>query len=141
LKRKLADSQAFESAFIGASVRECQQWLLKQQDTAMFIEANIIGIADARTSQDGTILMTWYFESEGLNIPPYGVLPPKAASFWDWRIRPEQAPSVIGDLCFTQMDIFPFYFGRRGEFEDENGVFDTEKMDQAVKGEKTTVEA
>jgi hypothetical protein len=134
-KRKLADNEDFENEFAGASVEDCQKWLLKYQETALFIEPNMIGIADARTAEDGTILVTWYYEIEGCDCPPYGVLPPKPGVFWDFRIRPEQARNVGGDLNYTQSDIFPFYFGHPKDFTDENGVFDTDKMDQAIKRE------
>ncbi|KAF2869293.1 hypothetical protein BDV95DRAFT_669637 [Massariosphaeria phaeospora] len=134
LRSKLADNEEFTTEFAGASVEDCQKWILKHQDTAMFVEPNIIGIADARTAKDGTILMTWYREMEGENCPPYGVLPPEADSWWDFRVRPEQAPNVLADLNFVAPDVtFPWYFARKDEFTDEDGVFDAVKAARTLK--------
>jgi hypothetical protein len=140
LKTKLADGEDFDTAF--SSVTDCQNFILENQDTAMFIEPNIAGIADARTAKDGTILMTWYRESEGENCRPYGVLPPKADSWWDFRIRPEQAHIVLAYLSFVASDVsFPLYFARKEEFTDENGVFDAVKAEEATKQDRGTGEA
>lgn len=101
----------------------------------MFIEPNIAGIADARTAKDGTILMTWYREGEGEECTPYGVLPPKADSWWDFRVQAGHASRVIAALNFVEPDVsFPRYFGRKEEFTDENGVFDAEKADRDMDG-------
>jgi len=108
----------------------------------MFIEPNIIGIADARTAKDGTILMSYYHEMEGIDFPPYGVLPPRPESFWDFRVRPEHAPLVIAYLCFVAPDAsFPMYFGHPEDFTDENGVFDAEKARKSLEEGTNTSEA
>ncbi|KAF1936513.1 hypothetical protein EJ02DRAFT_470390 [Clathrospora elynae] len=136
LKSELAGDEAFETAFVGASEEDCQNLTLKRQDTAMFIEPNIIGIADARTARDDYILMQWYREGEGEHCPPYGVLPPKPNTWWDFRIHPEQADRVIAGLHFVESDVScPRYFGRKEELTDENGVLDAAKADRMVNGD------
>jgi hypothetical protein len=127
MKRELADNEPFSSPFIGASNEECQKFLLDYQDIALFLEPNIIGIADARTAVDGTILVQWYNESEGWDLEPYGMLPGKAESFWDFRIRPEDVQEVAACLNFVDPDlVFPVYFGRKEELTSKEGVFDVE---------------
>ncbi|KAF2823793.1 hypothetical protein CC86DRAFT_468807 [Ophiobolus disseminans] len=135
LKSKLSPDSTFETAFINSSPKDVQNWILEKQDTAMFIEPNIAGIADARTAKDGTILMTWYREGEGEECKPHGVLPPRADSWWDFRVKAEQASRVIAALNFVEPDVaFPRYFGRKDEFTDGEGVFDAEKADRDISG-------
>lgn len=47
-----------------------------------FVEYNIIGIADTRTAQDGTVIMQWLQQLDPIDIPPYGKLPPGPAKSW-----------------------------------------------------------
>jgi hypothetical protein len=131
---KLAADGPVESAFIGSFPEESQKWLLDNQETALFIEQNIIAIADARTVRDGTILMQWYCE-RGENTPPYGILPPKPESRWDFRIKVDYAHDV--ESCLKKVEpnvVYPTYFGRKEELIDGDGVFDPKKARHIIRG-------
>lgn len=130
LKQQFAEGETLDNAFAGGSVKDCQDWLLAHHDTVKFIEPNIIGVADARTAKDGTILMSWYYDYEGERVdhPPYGLLPPRIGEFWDFRVLSEQANQVVGDLNFTGLDAYPYYFGCPEDSTDENGVFHPERV-------------
>jgi hypothetical protein len=112
--------------------------LLEEQEIAILIALNIIGIADARTARDGTILMQWYHKREGLDDRPTTDQPvyiPSTKHWYDFRVAPENTPKVLVSLRFTEPDIMcPRYFGRKDEFTDENGVFDAVKADRDVLG-------
>ncbi|PVH95934.1 hypothetical protein DM02DRAFT_536308 [Periconia macrospinosa] len=137
LKSQLADDETYDaSAFIGASEEDCQAWYQRHVDKVNFIEEESIAIADARTARDGTILIQYYQEVEGEECPPFGVLPPKADTWYDFRIRPEHTARLLANLSHVASDVsFPRYFGRKEEFTDENGVFDPEKADREVLGD------
>ncbi|GFG23821.1 hypothetical protein IFM61606_03712 [Aspergillus udagawae] len=91
-RMRLQDGESFESDFINASKEECQNWALDkwlQPIKFNFIEQSIIAIADERSPQDGTLLMSFYF---GEDEPPmefngYGPLPPKGNTWYDFRIQ------------------------------------------------------
>ncbi|PVH90907.1 hypothetical protein DM02DRAFT_678344 [Periconia macrospinosa] len=136
LKHSLAPGEPFDaSAFIGASVEDCQKWFHAHHGAVNFILGDGIAIADARTAQDGTISMQYYYWGEPWDCHGYGLLPPNGEAWYDFRIRPEDTGSVIADLAYTPGNVnFPFYFGRREEFTDENGVFDVAKVDREFKG-------
>lgn len=105
--------------------------MLEKQDEAMFIEPNIIAIADARTARDGTILMQWY-------SGPYAEPPPKSNTWYDFRVDPEGAAKVIASLNFGDPDvIYPTYFGRTEELTDEDGVFNVAKAERMLPGGDT----
>lgn len=137
-KTELVNDEAFKTEFVGASEQDCQNWALEKQRETLFIEPNIIAIANARTAKNGTILMQWYHQGEGEDIPPYGILPPKSNTWYDFRIDPENAEKVVSCLNFTEPDVvYPSYFGRKEELTDENGVFDPVKADRIICGEDT----
>jgi hypothetical protein len=128
-KEKLSDNDAFDTPFVGSSEQDCQTWLLKKQTEFNYIEPNILGIADARTAKDGTISMHWYHHGEGWDIKPYGVLPPKPGSWYEFRIKPENAARLLADLNFVEPDVvYEQYFGHPEDFTDGNGVFDPKKI-------------
>lgn len=39
---------------------------------------------------------------------------------------------MVGDLNYVLDDIYPYYFGRRDEFIDKNGIFDTTQIQKAI---------
>lgn len=132
----LQDGESFESDFINASKEECQDWALDkwlQPVKFNFIEPSIIAIADERSAQDGTLLMSFYFGEDAPDEPPmefngYGRLPPKGNTWYDFRIHHKAAQLFHASLLFTEPDIFfPNYFGRPEKFTDETGVFDVLK--------------
>jgi hypothetical protein len=102
IKTKLSDNDAFETAFVGSSEQDCEDWFFGKQNVINYMEFNIIGIADARTAKDGTISMRWYQDGEGVERPPYGVLPPKPDSWYEFRTEPEGAARLLADL-WSQM--------------------------------------
>ncbi|PVH90678.1 hypothetical protein DM02DRAFT_678458 [Periconia macrospinosa] len=136
LKHSLAPGEPFHaSAFIGASVEDCQKWFHAHVGAVNFIEGYGIAIADARTARDGTISIQYYSWGEPWMFPGYGLLPPNGEAWYDFRIRPEDTPRVIADLGYVGPDVtFPFYFGRREEFTDKNGVFDVAKVTREITG-------
>ncbi|GIJ84579.1 hypothetical protein Asppvi_003426 [Aspergillus pseudoviridinutans] len=135
-RTRLQDGESFESDFINASKEECQKWALDkwlQPIKFNFIEQSIIAIADERSAQDGTLLMSFYFGEDAPDEPPmefngYGPLPPKGNTWYDFRIHHNAAQLFHASVLFTEPDIlFPNYFGRPDKFTDETGVFDVLK--------------
>lgn len=63
----------------------------------------------------------------------YGLLPPNGEAWYDFRIRPEDTSRLITDLVDVDPDVtFRFYFGRREDFTNENGVFDVAKVNHEI---------
>ena len=80
LKKVLQENEPFESAFINASEEQCKSWALEKQFEVNFIEQNIIGIADARTAGDGTMLMSRYKTDVPPEDFPNGAVPSRRRS-------------------------------------------------------------
>lgn len=77
--------------------------------------------------------MLWYGEGEGDDFgPPYGVLPPKSETWYDFRVHPEDATKVVACLGYAPDLSYPYYYARKEEFTDENGVFDVDKADRVM---------
>lgn len=132
----LEDDESFESDFINASKEQCQNWALDkwlQPHKFNFIEQSTIAIADKRSAQDGTLLMSFYSGEDSPDVPSmdfdgYGPLPAKGKSWYDFRIHHNVVQLFNASLLFTEPDIFfPSYFGRPEQFTDETGVFDVLK--------------
>ncbi|KAJ5195303.1 uncharacterized protein N7498_008741 [Penicillium cinerascens] len=137
LKQELQEDEPFESAFINASEEQCKSWALEKQYEVNFIEQNIIGIADARTARDGTILMSRYkTDVPSEDFPEWGgPLPPQINTWYNWRIKPDGAPEVYISLVYGPPEsVLPTYFARKEELTNEKGVFDTDKAGSYVMG-------
>ncbi|KAL9623210.1 MAG: hypothetical protein Q9160_002525 [Pyrenula sp. 1 TL-2023] len=132
-KLELKENEAFETDFIGASQQDCQQWAIEQQNRYKFIEQNIIGIVDARSAKDGTILMSHFFEKidPPFEFEGYGPLPEENDIWYDYRIPRERAADVNSALMFVAPDCtWPAYFGLKEQLTDEHGVFDVARAER-----------
>lgn len=134
----LQEDEPFDSAFINASEEQCKSWALEKQYKVNFIEQNIIGIADARTARDGTILMCRYkTDVPPVDFPEWGPLPPQVNTWYNWRIKPSGAAEVYISMMYGPPEsVLPTYFGRREDLTNENGVFDTENAGLFENGKK-----
>lgn len=143
-KSGLQDGEPFESDFIIASKEECQNWALdKWSHTAKynFIEHGIIAIADARSAQDGTLLMSFHYDCPPDLFPEYEEndrpLPPNNQTWYDFWVHHTNALNFQGSLLFTEPDVaYPLYFGFPEKFTNEAGVFEVWKMDKYLADEE-----
>jgi hypothetical protein len=146
-KQRLADQQAFESEFIGASAEECEQWEREQTSETNFIVHGLIAIADAQSAKDGTLLISSYQwedpepeedEEDDAPFPPFGHLPPrdKANTWWHYRVKPEHVYWTLLDLGeFGVLEASLPYYGYKDRITDEHGIFDTAKARRIMFGE------
>jgi len=139
-KVELKDNETFETDFISASEQDCQKWTLEKQFQVNFIEQNIIAIADARSTRDGTLLIQFYDEeldnSEPLEFGEFGELPREHNKWYDFRVDYKGASLVTVDLTNGPIDyVYPVYFGRKEELTDKHGVFNVAKADRLVRGQ------
>jgi hypothetical protein len=140
---ELQDGETFNSDFINASKEQCQNWALDKwyQAKVKFIEPNVIAIADERSARDGTLLMSYYYPEVSPEEPTFefngwGPLPPKANTWYDFRIDHRAADDFHGSLLwFSRESAYPIYFGCPEKFTDETGVFDVFKAVKYMNGE------
>ncbi|GLI75394.1 hypothetical protein PoHVEF18_003648 [Penicillium ochrochloron] len=144
-KSGLQDGEPFESDFINASKEECQNWALdkwRQPAKYNFMGQEIIAMADARTAQDGTLLLSYYY-----NCPPDvfpvevdeqgGPLPPKNQTWYDFRVQHTDSLEFQGSLLETEPDVaYPLFFDYPEKFTNEAGVFEIMKVDKFLADEE-----
>jgi hypothetical protein len=144
-KSGLQDGEPFESDFINASKEECQNWALdkwRQPAKYNFIEQEIIAIADTRTAQDGTLLMSHYFDCPPDVFPVEvdehgGPLPPKNQTWYDFRVHHTDSQQFQGSLLFAEPDVAcPLFFGYPEKFTNEAGVFEMKKVGKFLADEE-----
>ncbi|CAJ2507897.1 Uu.00g090830.m01.CDS01 [Anthostomella pinea] len=140
-KRALGQDEAFGAEFIGAPEHECQAWALEMQARHNFIEQDLIGIADARSARDGTLLIQFYGRAPGLECgDDKGVFPRETeTNTWHgFRIDYREAERVSASLQFGASEVvYPVYFGRKEELTDERGVFDVARAERICGGEES----
>lgn len=91
---------------------------------------------DQRSTRDKTIIVQFFNEKPGLDFPPYGTLPPEENAWYSFRIRYNDAFTLVAALTETAFDVsYPVYFGRKDEFTNEEGVFEVQKAEKAAAGE------
>lgn len=136
MREELHEGEPIHSPFIGASEDQCESWALARQGDVNYLVTDILAIADARTAQDGTILVC-YYRSEPVedDFPEWGgPLPPRQNTWYNWRVTPEGADEVILSLTFGDEPTLPTFFGMKKQLTDENGIFDTEKAASYMMG-------
>ncbi|KAF2152771.1 hypothetical protein K461DRAFT_279018 [Myriangium duriaei CBS 260.36] len=134
-KRGLKDSENFETEFIGASEQECQQWALEKQSECRGVESDIICIADARSADDGTVMMQRYARYQShWDFGKHGkLLPPEVDIWYTFRVAYKKADLIFSSLKFGSEDcVFPVYYGARlkDRLVDERGVFDADEAER-----------
>jgi hypothetical protein len=138
----LGENETFETDFIGASEKVCQQFM--KQNYRNFITTDQITIADARTAKDGTILIQVYQEEAPLydeDVPPwpgFGILPPRDRdnTWWSYRVNLEHAPQALLDLGgFGVLEAALPYYGYKDRLTDKRGVFNVTKAGRITLGE------
>ena len=141
----MGDNETFETDFIGASAEDCQQWAQANAPQVKFMAPDLITIADARSAQDGTILIQVY-QAE---VPPYedereedlpltAKLPPrdKSNTWWSYRVDFQDAPCALLDLGeFGIPEAAVPYYGYKDRLTDERGVFNVAKAKRITLGE------
>ncbi|VUC26743.1 unnamed protein product [Clonostachys rosea] len=142
---------SLETQWVGASVEEVRDWVLQNQEKLRdneIADANLIAILDYRSAKDETIRMDYYRDRPGLPFresglhpeeggPPYTeveILPPKSDVWYSFRIRYQHFHQLVADLTgVTSAEVvFPYYFGRKDEFLDDQGIFDLDKVFDAL---------
>jgi hypothetical protein len=128
----LGENESFTTDFTGASIQDCQKWVLENSEAVNFLETNLAAFIDARSVKDGTILLTyWVPQWATKDEVPYedekfGILPSKGDIWYDYRIDYRQAGEAL--VCFIMKKpyetFYPAFFGRKDALTDENGVFD-----------------
>jgi hypothetical protein len=139
-KKQLNDTEPIKSEFIGATYKDCEDWMLAEQDEVNFMEFNILYVADARSAKDETIVASVYRREQvvygadkenGLRIPP------EPFAWYHFRIDFREAWLLHSDVNYgPAAEVEPFYFARKEEATDENGVFSVKKADQLIYHEK-----
>uniref|UniRef100_A0A8H7KD79 Uncharacterized protein n=1 Tax=Bionectria ochroleuca TaxID=29856 RepID=A0A8H7KD79_BIOOC len=131
---------SFETQWIGASVGD-----LRENEA---VDANLVAILDDRSASDETIQMDYYQDRPGLPFresglhpeeggPPYTedeILPRKSDAWYSFRIRYQHFHQLVADLTgVTSAEVvFPYYFRQKDEFVNEQGVFDLDKVFDAL---------
>lgn len=143
-KKQLQTNETFDTDFIEASPEDCQKWLANRlrRDRAPY--DSLLAIADARSAEDGTLLIQHYVEppagTDELTFGGYGVLPKKTNVWYDFRVDYRQAGKVIASLIETTPQvIFPIYFGNKETFTNEEGVFDVAEATRYCRAEDPDV--
>ncbi|CAG9939838.1 unnamed protein product [Clonostachys rosea f. rosea IK726] len=142
---------SFETQWIGASVGDVRAWVLDHQEKLReneAVDANLVAILDDRSASDETIQMDYYQDRPGLPFresglhpeeggPPYTedeILPRKSDAWYSFRIRYQHFHQLVADLTgVTSAEVvFPYYFRQKDEFVNEQGVFDLDKVFDAL---------
>ncbi|OAL42828.1 hypothetical protein IQ07DRAFT_686140 [Pyrenochaeta sp. DS3sAY3a] len=131
---KVPHNQSVDSEFIGATEQECRQWFIDHYFEYPMLSATLLAIADARTARDGTIYLQYYcWEDSQFDFPPFGLLPQKPSTWYNYRIDVKGTDEVYTKLLFVELDVsFPTYFGRKEELTNAQGIFDTVKADRII---------
>ena len=139
LRKELQANETVETDFIDATPEDCQRWANERcrHDRAPF--TSLIAIVDARSAQDGTILIQKYV-TEKFPFGGYGMLPQETNVWYDFRVNRRGAWTVFADLSHTSPDVtYPIYFGSKDSFTDENGVFDVREAGRYCKASDPVV--
>lgn len=138
---ELKNTEAFQTDFFGASEEDCQSWALQQMERFNFIEQDIIAILDKHSVTDGSLLIKYYRRSPGFQLPGFdALLPPEKGRWYTFRVLYPQSSRVHADLIHTAPDVtYPFYFGRKDELTDKNGIFDVDKAVKLSIGEEVDI--
>jgi hypothetical protein len=141
--KALGENETFGTDFIGASEEVCQQFV--KQNYRNFITSSQLAIADARTAEDGTILIQVYQAEDPscnedlvLPWPGFGILPPRDRenTWWSYRVNLEHAPQALLDLGeFGILEAELPYYGYKDRLTDERGVFNVTKAGRITLGE------
>jgi hypothetical protein len=129
LRKQLKDNETFETDFIGATPADCQRWANERCRHDRSSYDTLIAIVDARSAKDGTLLMQKYVQppagTEEFTFGGYGVLPRETNVWFDFRVDIRHAERIIAALSYISPEVtYPFYYGNKERFTDENGVFD-----------------
>ena len=99
---------------------------------------DIVFIADARSAKDDTLLAKNYKREQvvyGFDDEHGKKLPPKAYTWYDFRVNYEEAWNLHNDLEFGPAHaVDPVYYERKDEAVDENGVFSVAKANHLIYG-------
>ena len=131
-KMKLQDDETltFNTDFIGATPEECQRWADERRRHDLSFHDGIIAIIDTRSAKDGTLLMQ-IFVQHNFPFGGYGLLPQETNVWYDFRVYPRQAAKAEVALLHVSPEVsYPFWYGNKERFTDENGVFDVEEADR-----------
>lgn len=133
LTTEILPGASVSSDFINAPEEDCQQWSLDEAQKCRSLDRGVLAIADARTAIDGTISFQINLLEMQVEFPRYGLLPQHPYAWHHYRIDTRHAPVAYAALLFTEPDVtYPVYFGRKEEFTDEQGVFDTTRAARAI---------
>jgi hypothetical protein len=137
MKKRLGDTESFNSEFIGASVEECRNWLLEYQTPKRnWFYDGLLFIADERSAKDETLLATYNSQNPILFEVDNITLPQKAHTWYNFRIHYKDAGEMFVDLYFRPPDdVLPTYFLRTEELTDEHGIFRMDKARGYITGE------
>lgn len=108
--------------------------MLREQSEHNFMEFDIIFIANVRSASDDTLLACIYSD-EPLLLGPNEEqqLPPKAHTWYSWRIKYQDAEAIENHLQYGEPgDAWPVFYERKDEITDANGVVDMEKATKMV---------
>ena len=135
VQEKIKDSDTIESEFIGASEKDCEDWMLKEQDEVNFMDYIILFIADARSAKDDTIIASVYRQEQGVYADKATGLkvPPEPFTWFRFRIDFKEAWLLHCDVNYgPPPEVWPFYFARKDEATDEDGVFSVTKANDLI---------
>jgi hypothetical protein len=116
-------------------VQDCQKWALDHWRQVNFIKQGVIAIADARTAQDMTVIVSHHASERKLTVelPGFGVLPPRVNTWYDYRVDYAHYPTVETSLLHGAWEaVYPTYFGRKDDFTDERGVFNVAEAERYI---------
>lgn len=137
----------FDTDFIGATVKECQDWSLEHAKGYSNIVSSIVAIADTRSAKDGTLLFCKYHVSSRggqLVFGRFGPLPPEDDMWYEWRIKPDINDNADCMLCDLSEDgdpasTYPVYYGSQAKFTDKDGLFDVTEARRFIMSEDADV--
>lgn len=134
-RRTATEDDPIKSDFIGASVRDCQQWALEKQYQDKAVNQNIFVIADERTCDDDTVLVEVYHENHW-DFGGSEKLPRETHKWYEFRVHYQEVFTVqVALKSDLPPDIsYPIYHGRKEELTNEHGVFDVSQAEQLLKG-------
>ena len=139
MREYFQEDEIFETDFIGASPEDCQQWAQEWSTHDRSTYGCILAIIDARSPKDGTILMQKYVQppagTKYFVFGGYGILPPETNVWYDFRVDYHQTGKVEAALLFVAPNVtWPFWYGNKERFTDEDGVFDVQECDRYCNG-------
>jgi hypothetical protein len=96
--------------------------------------------SDARSAEDGTLLMSYYYDCSPGVLPvefdEHGHLPPKNRAGYDFRVHHTDSEQFQGSLLNAEPEVsYPLFFGYPGRFTNDAGVFKMRKVERFLSGE------